>query len=187
MQVQALQRQASVSDDIRAENSLWMAEQTLGLHEISWFGTEGCGDHLQEAHLTILDNTTRETSGGDLEKLGESSNVSIVNTSQGVDRCSPMSSIMPCITTSGKYFVLDKNRHVLAEELMIMQGFPMTRVDVGANSRAELRRIAGNAMQAHSLGAAILTMFSLLDRKAFEKTMNKLRMQSGKKRKVAGR
>ncbi len=69
---------------------------------------------------------------------------------------------------------------------MIIQGFPMTRVDVGANSRAELGRIAGNAMQAHSLGAAVLTMFSLLDRKAFEKTMHKLRTQGGKKRKVVG-
>jgi hypothetical protein len=52
------------NDDIRAGNSLWMAEQKLGLHEISWFGTEGCGDHLQEAYLT-----SRETSGGDLHPL----------------------------------------------------------------------------------------------------------------------
>ena len=117
-------------------------------------------------------------------KRGEHKDINVLNVSQTVQRCSPMSSCMPCITTSGKYYLMRRERLVTTEELMIMQGFPMSQIDRGVSSRQELKIIAGNAMQVHSCAAALLTLFCLVDRAAFTKQVKKLNANKGIKRKA---
>jgi hypothetical protein len=80
---------------------------------------------------------------------------------------------VPVITPSCLHYVASAGRASIAEEKLIMQGFPVGVIDVGANSEGELAVMAGNAMNVRAVFVAMVAAFAAVDRGKFDKLMDK--------------
>jgi site-specific DNA-cytosine methylase len=66
------------------------------------------------------------------------------------------SGIAPCITPSGSFYISDAGRALAPEELLALQGLPLSKVSFTTESRNEIQDLAGNAVSTTAIGPAIL-------------------------------
>lgn len=64
--------------------------------------------------------------------------------------------ITPCITPSGSFFASDAGRALAPEELLSLQGLPLSKVSFTTETGPEIQDLAGNAMSTTAVGPAIL-------------------------------
>jgi hypothetical protein len=72
--------------------------------------------------------------------------IRVINVSQSVDRCVTMSQHFPCITPAGSFYIPSKERFLHPCEKLLLQGLPLNKMDIGANSLKEVESLAGNSM-----------------------------------------
>lgn len=75
---------------------------------------------------------------------------------QGVDRVKPSTGVVGCILPDGDIFLTDQGRPVLGVEALALQGLPIGRICTSVETQAQLHDLAGNAMTATVVGAAIM-------------------------------
>ncbi|KAK1021151.1 hypothetical protein LTS16_026707, partial [Friedmanniomyces endolithicus] len=77
--------------------------------------------------------------------------------SQNIERVHDASrGITGCILPTGIFFVSDANRILAAEETLMLQGLPLSRISFTTETQAELLDFAGNAMTSTVVGSALL-------------------------------
>lgn len=82
----------------------------------------------------------------------------IWDVSQNVDLFGDSSpfGITSCITPSGSFFASDAGRALAPEELLSLQGLPLSKVSFTTETGPEIQDLAGNAMSTTAVGPAIL-------------------------------
>ncbi|SMQ52082.1 unnamed protein product [Zymoseptoria tritici ST99CH_3D7] len=64
--------------------------------------------------------------------------------------------IAGCVTPSGMYFVTDLCRVLTSEEMLKLQGIPLSKISFTTETQAEIQDLAGNAMSSTVIGSSIL-------------------------------
>ncbi|KAM0696367.1 hypothetical protein Q7P36_003613 [Cladosporium allicinum] len=82
----------------------------------------------------------------------------IWDVSQNIDMFSDSTQfgITPCITPSGLFFASDPGRALAPQELLSLQGLPLSKISFTTETTAEIQDLAGNAMSTTAVGPAIL-------------------------------
>ena len=82
----------------------------------------------------------------------------IWDVSQNIDMFSDSTQfgITPCITPSGLFFASDTGRALAPQELLSLQGLPLSKISFTTETMAEIQDLAGNAMSTTAVGPAIL-------------------------------
>jgi len=82
----------------------------------------------------------------------------IWDVSQNIDMFSDSTQfgIAPCITPSGLFFASDTGRALAPQELLSLQGLPLSKISFTTETTAEIQDLAGNAMSTTAVGPAIL-------------------------------
>jgi site-specific DNA-cytosine methylase len=82
----------------------------------------------------------------------------IWDVSQNIDMFSDSTQfgITPCITPSGLFFVSDTGRALAPQELLSLQGLPLSKISFTTETMSEIQDLAGNAMSTTAVGPAIL-------------------------------
>jgi site-specific DNA-cytosine methylase len=82
----------------------------------------------------------------------------IWDVSQNIDMFSDSTQfgITPCITPSGLFFASDTGRALAPQELLTLQGLPLSKISFTTETMAEIQDLAGNAMSTTAVGPAIL-------------------------------
>ena len=82
----------------------------------------------------------------------------IWDVSQNIDMFSDSTQfgITPCITPSGLFFASDSGRALAPQELLSLQGLPLSKVSFTTETTSEIQDLAGNAMSTTAVGPAIL-------------------------------
>jgi site-specific DNA-cytosine methylase len=82
----------------------------------------------------------------------------IWDVSQNIDmsRDSTQFGITPCITPSGQFFASDTGRALAPQELLSLQGLPLSKISFTTETVPEIQDLAGNAMSTTAVGPAIL-------------------------------
>ncbi|KJX97379.1 DNA repair protein rad8 [Zymoseptoria brevis] len=62
-----------------------------------------------------------------------------------------------CVTPSGMYFVTDLCRVLTSEEMLKLQGIPLSKISFTTETQAEIQDLAGNAMSSTVIGSSILS------------------------------
>ncbi|KAL2758172.1 hypothetical protein ACRALDRAFT_207366 [Sodiomyces alcalophilus JCM 7366] len=78
---------------------------------------------------------------------------------QGVERMNSKLGIAGCILPDANLFLTDQGRPVLGAEALMLQAIPLDRVRISVETQRELHDLAGNAMTATVVGAAMLAVF----------------------------
>ena len=119
--------------------------------------------HIFACHRVI--NKVRKTKGMPCYK--------IPNASQSIHRCSARVDGVPTLTPGGVYVTLDNCRILTPEDRLLLMGFPLATIDLGANTQCEIQQLAGNAMHVRSVAAAILMGLFLMKRIDFKDEVKK--------------
>jgi hypothetical protein len=93
----------------------------------------------------------------------------VVNTSQSIDRCSPKAVGLPTLTPGGQFVMVDTARVLTPAECLLLMGFPLKTVDLGANSDREVAHLAGNAMHVKAIAAALAIALTLVNKQKFKR------------------
>jgi hypothetical protein len=82
----------------------------------------------------------------------------IWDVSQNIDMFSDSTQlgITPCITPSGLFFASDTGRALAPQELLSLQGLPLSKISFTTETMAEIQDLAGHAMSTTAVGPAIL-------------------------------
>jgi site-specific DNA-cytosine methylase len=64
--------------------------------------------------------------------------------------------IAPCITPSGLFFASDAGRALAPEEVLTLQGLPLSKISFTTETASEIQDMGGNAMTTTAVGPAIL-------------------------------
>ena len=157
----------------RKEHWAYMRERGLDPIKISNASKAINCRSLREKHLvaTIVSEGIKIKTGNGKKKKAA---VRVINKSQSIRRCNRRHDLLPCLTPKGDYWLPELGRSMTGKELLLAMGFDIGSLDVGVLSEAEQKRIAGNAMQAHSIGAALVVLFGILDRPKFTKVLKDL-------------
>ncbi|ROT41212.1 hypothetical protein SODALDRAFT_349258 [Sodiomyces alkalinus F11] len=95
-----------------------------------------------------------EKEGTDLEHKTKT-----LDLGQGVERMNGKLGIAGCILPDANLFLTDQGRPVLGAEALMLQAIPLDRVRISVETQRELHDLAGNAMTATVVGAAMLAVF----------------------------
>ncbi len=117
------------------------------------------------------------------ERKDESERTTVFDVSQSLSRNNAQTTAMPCITPNGVFYLAGRGRVLLPEEKMVMMGFPINACDCGCNTPSELSSIAGNAMHARAMGAALVIAFCVVDRQKMRDHVQVLKGMGGKRQK----
>ncbi|KIY00397.1 uncharacterized protein Z520_04082 [Fonsecaea multimorphosa CBS 102226] len=82
-----------------------------------------------------------------------------INVTQNVDRDEDRRrwGIVGCVTPKGCLFDTRRGAPLSGLEILSLQGFPITKLDLGKHTSSQLQDLAGNAMSTTVIGAAILS------------------------------
>ena len=69
----------------------------------------------------------------------------------------------PTMIPSGMFWISQKMRYLIPEEMMFLQGFPVHEMCLGNLSDAKISSLAGNAMSVPVMGACMLVVFANCD------------------------
>jgi len=131
--------------------TFWSESGTINIPEtgsISWYNKqpERVRDYLDIGML-------RKASQYDVRHK-----MRIWDVSQNIDMFSDSTQfgITPCITPSGLFFASDTGRALAPQELLSLQGLPLSKVSFTTETAPEIQDLAGNAMSTTAVGPAIL-------------------------------
>jgi len=114
---------------------------------------------IRPKHVVAIKIAEGEKHGQDVEATNASQSVSFSSASDGK---------LPCITPNAMYYLKSLTRTILSEESMVLMGYPLPDLDIGANSERELAHMAGNGMAVRTIAAAMIIALALLDKSKFE-------------------
>jgi site-specific DNA-cytosine methylase len=131
--------------------TFWSASGTMNIPEtgsISWYHKqpERVRDYMDIGML-------RKAASFDVRHK-----MRIWDVSQNIDMFSDSTQfgITPCITPSGLFFASDTGRALAPQELLSLQGLPLSKISFTTETMPEIQDLAGNAMSTTAVGPAIL-------------------------------
>ena len=106
----------------------------------------------------------------------------IWDVSQNIDMFSDSTQfgITPCITPSGLFFASDTGRALTPQELLSLQGLPLSKVSFTTETAPEIQDLAGNAMSTTAVGPAILAAVICGQAVLHDDTIKAVGVDSGK-------
>lgn len=128
-----------------------------------FFGRTSLASRAQAAGLLTSQRQTHCLDMALFEAHREDKQVEVVNLSQSGDRSTAVTSgKFPCVTPGGLFWLVSRNRPAVASEKLLLNGFPMDKIDLGANTAKEVESIAGNTMHIRAVAAAITLALAMV-------------------------